>query len=84
MLLTIIIVSIVGLILFLNRKSYVIEVLEVDDQSPDRKLVVYDNKKNMIDVKKIELLDGTLLCYGYNMTVYFGDIEKETNLKIVL
>ena len=84
MVLLIIIVSIIGLILLKNNKSnYLIKVSVVDDYSPDRILTVYENEKK-IDVKKIQYLDGTFLCSGYNTTVHFGDIENEKELKIVL
>ena len=55
----------------------------VDDRSPDRILTVYKNKTEKVDVNRIEYLDGTLLCNGYNLTVHFGDIEKEEKLKII-
>ncbi len=83
MLLFIIIVIIVGFILLSNKSDYIIKVSAIDDYSPDRILTVYENN-NKIEVMKIEYLDGTFLCYGYNTTVHFGDIENEKELKIVL
>ena len=77
------VVAIVVIVL-LTRTRYIIRVSLVDDQSPDRILTVYDNKNQKVEVKKIKYLDGTLLCNGYNMTVHFGDIENETELKVVL
>ncbi len=55
----------------------------VDDRSPDRILTVYKNDTEKVEVNRIEYLDGTLLCNGYNLTVHFGDIEKEEKLKII-
>ncbi len=81
----IIIVAITGLlIIFLNRTTYYIKVNKVDDYSPDRILEVYNNKNEKVEVKRIEYLDGTLLCNGYNMAVHFGDIERENEFIIIL
>ena len=71
------------LVLFLNKTKYIVKVSIVDDQSPDRILTVYENTEK-IEVKRIELSDGTLLCNGYNTTVHFGDVEKEKELRVVL
>lgn len=80
------IVIIVSLLLIVtsNKTTYIIKVSLVDDRSPDRILTVYNNKNEKISVKRIEYLDGTLLCNGYNTTVHFGDIESEKELKIIL
>ena len=75
---------IVLLVLFLNKTKYIVRVSIVDDQSPDRILTVYKNDTEKIEVKRIELTDGTVLCNGYNTTVHFGDIEKEKDLRVIL
>ena len=78
------IVVIILLILLLGKTKYTVKVSPVDDRSPDRILTVYNSNGEKIKVKKIEYLDGTLLCNGYNTTVHFGDIENEKELKIIL
>lgn len=80
----IILLSLALYIAFSNKFKYVIKVSLIDDNSPDRVLTVYDNNNEKIDVKRIEYIDGKLLCNGYNTTVYYGDIKDETTLKIVL
>ena len=72
------------LIVLLSSPRYTIKVSIVDDQSPDRILTVYNSKNEKIEVRKIEYLDGTLLCNGYNTTVHYGDIEHEKVLKVIL
>ena len=79
------VIIIIGIYLLSNNKlSYVIKVLPVDDYSPDRILVVYDNHNKKVDVERIEYLDGTLLCDGNNLTVHYGDISNEKELRIIL
>lgn len=72
------------LIVLLNQPKYTITVSRVDDQSPDRILTVYNDKNEKVEVKRIEYLDGTLLCNGYNTAVHFGDIEGITKVKVIL
>ena len=79
--LTILIISLV--VYMICKPKYTIMVSMVDDRSPDRILTVYKNDTEKIEVNRIEYLDGTLLCNGYNLTVHFGDIEKEEKLKII-
>ena len=67
-----------------NSVKYTIKVDLIDDYSPDRILTVYNEKNEKIEVMKIEYLDGTLLCNGYNTTVHFGDIEGEKEFKVIL
>ena len=78
----IVIVLVVIIFLIINKETYYIIVKKVDDYSPDRILEIYNSKNEKIDVKRIEYLDGTILCSGYNTTVHFGDVEEE--LVIVL
>lgn len=72
------------LIIFLTKTTYVIKVSLVDDKSPDRILTVYNNKDEKVEFKKIELLDGTVLCDEINQAVYYGNIKDITELRIVL
>ena len=72
------------LIVLLNRPKYTITVSLVDDRSPDRILTVYNLKNEKVEVKKIEYLDGKLLCNGYNTAVHFGDVEGITKVKVIL
>ena len=78
------IIIIVIVLLLSNKVKYTIKVSLVDDYSPDRILTVYNDKNEKVEVKKIEYLDGTLLCYGYNTTVHFGDIKDEKEFKVIL
>lgn len=80
----VVLITVVILLMLLSKTKYTIKVSMVDDQSPDRILTVYDENNKKIEVKRIEYLDGTLLCYGYNTTVHFGDIENEKELKVIL
>ena len=77
-------VLIIILVVLLTKTKYTIVVSRVDSQSPDRILTVYKSKNEKVDVKKIEYLDGKLLCYGYNTAVHFGDIENVKELKVIL
>ncbi len=77
-------IAIILIILLLNKPKYSITVSKVDDQSPDRILTVYNEKNEKIEVKKIEYLDKTLLCYGYNTAVHFGDIENVSEVRVIL
>ena len=78
------IIILVIVLLLSNRITYTIKISLVDDYSPDRILTVYNDKNEKIDVKRIEYLDGTLLCNGYNMVVHFGDIKDEKKFKVIL
>ena len=78
-------IIIIGLLLiFMGKTKYTIIVSLVDDQSPDRILTVYDENDKKIEVRRIEYLDGTLLCHGYNTTVHYGDIKNVKELKVIL
>ena len=54
--------------------SYKIKLEKIDDNSPDRKLILYQNNKE-VEFKKIEYLDGTILCKKNNPTIFFGDLD---------
>ena len=79
----IVVIIAIVLIVLLNKPKYTIVVSLVDDQSPDRILTVYNEKKEKVQVRQIEYLDGTLLCKGFNTSVHFGDIENEKVLKVI-
>ena len=80
----VLVVIAIVLVILLSKPRYKIVVSLVDDQSPDRILTVYNGKNEKIEVKRIEYLDGTLLCKGFNTSVHFGDIENEKVLKVIL
>ena len=78
-------VAVVAFVIFkINKESYIIEVTMVDDRSPDRILTVYNNKNEKIEFKRIESVNGVLLCDGINPAVHFGDIEGKKKLKVIL
>jgi len=80
-----VVIVVIALFLILsNNVKYTIRVSLVDDHSPDRILTVYNEKNEKIEVKRIEYLDGVLLCNGYNTTVHFGDIKNEKKFKVIL
>lgn len=79
-----IVVIIVILIILLNKTTYTIKVSTIDDKSPDRILTVYDNKNNKVDFKRIELLNGTVLCDEINSSVYYGNLVNLDELRVVL
>ncbi len=75
---------VVVLIILLNKTTYTIKVSIIDEKSPDRILTVYDNKNNKVDFNRIETLDGTVLCDKINSSVYYGNIAKFDELRVVL
>ncbi len=82
---TVIILIIAGVIIFTvkDNASYTVKVNVIDDYSPDRKLVVYKNDKE-IEYKEIRLMDDTVLWKYTNPSVYHGNVKNESELKIVL
>ena len=80
----IIVILVIIVLIKVNRVTYTIKVSIIDDHSPDRKLEVYNDKGEKVDVYQIRYLDGTILCNGYNLTVYYGDIENEKKYKVIL
>ena len=76
--------ALILLIVCLNKTTYTIRVSLIDDRSPDRMLSVYDNKNNKVEFSQIQYVDGNLLCYGYNPSVHFGDIEGVKELNVLL
>ena len=79
----VVIIITVLLVIILNKTNYIIKVSVIDDKSPDRILTVYNNKNEEVEFKKIELLDGTLLCNGVNPAVYYGNIKDLKELRVV-
>ncbi len=77
------VVAIVILVIMLSKTKYIIKVSMVDDQSPDRILTVYNDKNEKVEFKRIELLDGTVLCNGDNTAVHYGNIKNVHELKVV-
>ena len=75
----------VGMVLFVNKDfgTYIVKANLVDAKSPDRLLKVYKDDQE-IDYREIRKMSGTLLCESDNASVYYGEIKKEKELKIVL
>jgi hypothetical protein len=80
----VVVAIVVVLVILLNKTTYTIRVSIVDEKSPDRILSVYDNKNNKVDFNRIETLDGTVLCDEINSSVYYGNIVKLNELRVVL
>ena len=78
----IVVIIAIVLIVLLGKPRYTIMVSLVDDQSPDRILTVYNEKKEKVQVRQIEYLDGTLLCKGFNTSVHFGEVNEKDNISI--
>jgi hypothetical protein len=66
-----------------QKKEYTIYVEKIDNFSPDRKLIVYENKKK-IDFKEIQYEDGIVLCSGNNPTVSYSEVAGEKELIVKL
>ena len=77
------------LIIFFTRDdkteyNYTVKVSLVDDRSPDRLLSVYENDKK-IEFKEIKYVKEDIrLCTYKNPVVFFGDLEGETELRVIL
>ncbi len=76
------VVIIISITLF-QKKEYTVEAVKIDSLSPDRKLIVYENEKE-ISFESIKYEDKTILCYGNNPTVAYAEILGEEQLIIVL
>lgn len=84
LILSFIFVGIIILIILMCRKdTYTINIELIDDFSPDRKLIVYQNDEK-INFREIQYTDGTYLCSGSNPTVSYSEIigVKELIIKI--
>lgn len=66
-------ILILSLIFIFCKNTYTITVEQIDNFSPDRKLIVYKNKKK-INFKELQYEDGTYLCSGKNPTVSYSEI----------
>lgn len=66
-----------------RKDTYTIGVEQIDNFSPDRKLIVYKNDKK-INFKELQYEDGTYLCSGKNPTVSYSEIigVRELIIKI--
>lgn len=70
------------LTLFIGKKDKcIINIEKIDNFSPDRKLIVYKNNKQ-INFKEIQYTDGTYLCSEENPTVSYSEIVGITELII--
>ncbi len=84
----IVVLLVIGIMIFAKKDnnistSYMVKINLVDEKSPDRTLTVYDSDKE-IEYREIRYIDNILLCKSYNPTVYYGDVETENELKIIL
>ncbi len=79
----VLIIAIVLVLLFYNKKTYKINFETVDAYSPERKLIVYENDKE-IEFKEIRYEDGTILCYGTNPIASYTDIKDIKTLIVKL
>lgn len=75
------ILILVIVLLLTHRDSYIIKVEKIDNFSPDRKLIVYKNDKE-IEFQELQYTDGTYLCSGKNASVSYGEIKDEKKLII--
>ena len=66
-----------------TQKQYVIEVSRIDNFSPDRKLLVKEEGKQ-IDVNFIKFSNGALLANGNNLIVSYAEIASQQSLIVVL
>lgn len=69
------------IVLLYYKDTYTIEIEQIDNFSPDRKLIVYKNDKQ-INFKEIQYEDGTYLCSGTNPTISYSEVVGETKLII--
>lgn len=82
-LLSIFVLILSHIILVRHKDNYTINIEQIDNFSPDRKLIVYKNEKE-IDFKELQYTDGTYLCSGKNPTVSNSEIIGITELIIKL
>lgn len=79
----ILIALVVGLFMILSKDNYLgdyqIKVEVIDEQTPDRKLIVLRNGTETKKYKHIKYNDGknTILCYQENPTANKHEIEDE-------
>jgi len=69
--------------LICRKDTYLISIEQIDDFSPDRKLLVYQNDKK-IKFEELQYTDGTYLCSGKNPTVSYSEIIGVTELIVKL
>ena len=68
-----------------NKASndYTLKLIPIDEKSPDRKLLLYENGKQ-IEFKEIRYLNNNILCKGSNPTIYYGDLKDKKQVIVVL
>lgn len=71
------------IILVWHKDNYIISIEKIDNFSPDRKLIVYKNEKE-IEFKELQYTDGTYLCSKKNPTVSYSEIIGITELIVKL
>ena len=66
-----------------NQGNYYIKVKAVDKNSPDVRLTVYKDEKE-IEVDAIYYKNDVLLCFGNNLTTNKFNINNNDEMKVVL
>lgn len=82
-LLVVVVVILLSIILLFSKNVYTIEVEKIDSFSPDRRLIVYKNNKE-IKFDEIKYTDETYLCSDKNPTVSYSEIMNEEELIIII
>ena len=72
-------------LLLLNKASndYTLKLISIDEKSPDRKLLLYENGKQ-VEFKEIRYVNNNLLCKGSNPTIFYGDLDNKEQLIVIL
>ena len=81
--LIVIILLVLMIFIIKNDTPYTVVVNKIDDHSPARILRVYKDDKE-ISFKEIRYSDDVFLCSSLNPSVYYGDVNKEKKLKVVI
>ena len=68
-----------------NKASndYTLKLIPIDEKSPDRKLLLYENGKQ-IEFKEIRYLNNNILCKGSNPNIYYVDLKDKKQVIVVL
>jgi len=86
----IILLVLIGILLYKNANkyngNYEIQVKKIDDNSPDRHLIVLKDGKKTNDYKKITFKENKdiIICYQKNPTVNIFELDDINELLIIL
>lgn len=79
----ILVVAVVLILLLQQDNGYIIKLKKIDNNSPDRTVVLLkDNKEQKF--LEIYYLDDVLLCSGTNPTINKNDVKLNEKLKVKL